>query len=75
MQWLFKWKVEMHGPRPVVRLVPGLLGKLQQLRRGCRIQADVWATRTPTADGLEELLLIHRLIGTAVLEADGAIGG
>ncbi len=73
MQGFLKGKIEMHGPGRVVGVLPGLRCQLIQGRRGMQMQPISGALCDQAADGTQELLLIHRLVGTSVLETSRAI--
>ena len=76
---LFHRKVEMHGPRcrliRPVGLTPSQSRELKYGRRGHGVQPLQDTIATPTAGGTQKLLLIHRLIGSTLLESDRTIGG
>ena len=72
-------KVEMHGAccRLIgsVRLTPGQSHELKHGRGGHGMQPLRNTIATPTAGGTQKVLLIHRLIGSTLLESDRTIGG
>jgi signal peptidase I len=74
MEWLLKGQVQVHRAGPAMGLPPGL--NRQRLQR-CGLHAidpGGIAMAHPAADAAQERLLIHRLIGTAMLEPLGPIG-
>ena len=76
-------KVEMHGARcrlsrvgiRTVGLTPGQSSKLNQGRGGHGVQPLRSTHATPTTGGTQKVLLIHGLIGAALLESERTIGG
>ena len=75
-------KVEMHGARcrliyrliRPVGLAPGQSRKLKHGRGGHGMQPLRGTIAKPTTGGTQKVLLIHRLIGSTLLESDRTIG-
>ena len=73
VEWLFKREIEMHRPRPLVGPEPCPLRQSIKVFWGGGIQPLMRATHQRTAHRLKKVLLIHGLIGTALLQACGSI--
>ena len=79
---LFYRKVEMHRPRcrliyPLIQPVGLAPGQSRELKHGGRshgMQTLRGTDATPTAGGTQKVLLIHGLIGAALLESERTIG-
>ena len=64
----------MHWAGPGMGPMPGLIRKLLKLGFRGSIQTAIRPGAQPATHGLQKNLLIHRLIGTALLQPAGAIG-
>ena len=55
--------------------MPGLRGEIVQFGSGLTMQAGGRSRSHPAAGGREKRLLVHRLVGTAILQTPGTVGG
>ena len=75
MQGLLERQVELHRPgHGAVGIPPGFSGQLHQLVFGQTMQTLRCRSSNPAARRLQEILLIHRLIGATSLEPQRTIG-
>ena len=78
MDRFFYWKVEMHRSRcrliRPVGVAPCQSRELNNGRGGHGMQTLTGSDATPTAGGTQKVLLIHGLVGAALLESDRTIG-
>ena len=75
MQRFFKRQIEMHRSGALVGPKPNLLRQRFQVISGGSLQPLIRTIHNITANRLEKFLLIHGLIGAALLQTRGSIGG
>ena len=75
MKWFFKRQIEMHRSGALVGPKPNLLRQRVQVISGGSLQPLIRTIHNITANRLEKFLLIHGLIGAALLQTRGSIGG
>ena len=74
MERFLEGEIEVHRARPVVGLTPGLSSQIMDGDWEHAIKTGQISTATPATHWNQKRLLIHRLVGTAVLETQGPIG-